>query len=61
MINLAAETRKGQTEPVYKDGIFKLTSNVCQFVSKKFGNRLKCFVEFSTGSFYSNEKVSTNL
>lgn len=58
VINLAAETRKGQSEPVYKDGILKLTSNLCEFVNKKFGNRLKCYMEFSTGALYNSEKVS---
>ncbi len=58
VINLAAETRKGQSEPVYKDGILKLTSNLCDFVTRKFGSRLKMLVEFSTGSLYNSEKVS---
>ncbi|ODM95503.1 dTDP-D-glucose 4,6-dehydratase, partial [Orchesella cincta] len=57
VINLAAETRKGQTEPVYRDGILQLCKNVCQFVDKKFGSRLQCYVELSSGFLYTSEKT----
>lgn len=57
VINLASETRKGQSEPVYKEGIHKLSTNVIQHVEKKIGNRLKTYMEFSTSALYSSDKV----
>lgn len=57
VINLASETRSGQSEGVYKDGILQLTSNVAQYVATKYGNRLKLYVEFSTGTLYPKDKV----
>jgi hypothetical protein len=57
VINLASETRKGQSEPVYKEGILKLSNNVMQNVQRRFGDRLKTYVEFSTGALYSSDRV----
>lgn len=57
VINLASETRKGQTEPVYKEGILKLSSNVMQNVKRKFGDKIKTYFEFSTGLLYSSNKT----
>jgi NAD dependent epimerase/dehydratase family enzyme len=58
VINLASETRKGQLEPVYKEGIHKLSLNVAENVQRKIGNHLKTYVEFSTYSVYTSDKVS---
>jgi len=57
VFNLASETRKGQSEGVYREGIYKLSINVVQQVASKFRDSLKLFIEFSTGTLYSNEKT----
>lgn len=57
VINLASETRKGQSEPVYREGIQKLSTNVIQYVVKYLPN-IKTYVEFSTGSLYPDGKVN---
>jgi nucleoside-diphosphate-sugar epimerase len=57
IINLASETRKGQSEPVYKEGIYKLTTNVIQLAAKRFSDSLKNYVEFSSGTLYPNDKT----
>jgi nucleoside-diphosphate-sugar epimerase len=56
IINLASETRSGQSEGVYKDGIYKLTSNVTQHVADKFGSKIKLYIEFSSGVLYPKDK-----
>lgn len=57
VFNLASETRKGQSEGVYREGIYKLTLNVVQQVASKFRHSLKLFIEFSTGTLYANDKT----
>ncbi|XP_053695037.1 uncharacterized protein LOC128742637 [Sabethes cyaneus] len=54
VINCAAETKPGQTDPVYQEGIVKLTLN-CANEAVKY--HVKRFVELSTGSMCSNENV----
>ncbi|XP_055529427.1 uncharacterized protein LOC129721178 isoform X2 [Wyeomyia smithii] len=54
VINCAAETKPGQTDPVYQEGIVKLTLN-CANEAVKY--RVKRFVELSTGSMCSSEKI----
>lgn len=54
VVNCAAETKPGQTDPVYQEGILKLTTN-CANEAVKY--RVKRFVELSTGSMCSSEKV----
>lgn len=54
VINCAAETKPGQTDPVYQEGIVKLAINCANEAVKC---RAKRFVELSTGSMYSSEKI----
>uniref|UniRef100_A0A1Q3F9G2 Putative c-3 sterol dehydrogenase/3-beta-hydroxysteroid dehydrogenase n=1 Tax=Culex tarsalis TaxID=7177 RepID=A0A1Q3F9G2_CULTA len=54
VINCAAETKPGQTDPVYQEGILKLAMNCANEAAKC---RCKRFVELSTGSMCSSEKV----
>lgn len=54
VINCAAETKPGQTDPVYQEGILKLSINSANEAVKY---RVKRFVELSIGSMYSSEKV----
>ncbi|XP_055618898.1 uncharacterized protein LOC129763887 isoform X2 [Toxorhynchites rutilus septentrionalis] len=54
VINCAAETKPGQTDPVYQEGILKLTLN-CANEALKY--RVKRFVELSTASMCSSEKT----
>uniref|UniRef100_A0A182IRA6 NAD-dependent epimerase/dehydratase domain-containing protein n=1 Tax=Anopheles atroparvus TaxID=41427 RepID=A0A182IRA6_ANOAO len=54
VINCAAETKPGQTDPVYQEGILKLSSNCATEAVK---HRAKRYVELSTGSMCSDEKV----
>ncbi|XP_058467714.1 uncharacterized protein LOC131440447 [Malaya genurostris] len=54
VINCAAETKPGQTDPVYQEGILKLTLN-CAKEAVKY--RVKRFVELSSASMYSSEKI----
>ncbi|XP_055588230.1 uncharacterized protein LOC129740545 [Uranotaenia lowii] len=53
VINCAAETKPGQTDPVYQEGIVKLTANVANESAKQ---RVKRFVELGTGSMFSNDR-----
>ncbi|XP_070535589.1 uncharacterized protein [Ptychodera flava] len=57
VINLAAETKYGQSEPVYKDGIVKLSLNCAKEAAKR---KVKLFVEVSTGQVYSADKKASN-
>ncbi|CAG4933552.1 unnamed protein product [Parnassius apollo] len=51
--NCAGETRVGQTEAVYSEGIFTLSCNVAQQCAKMKVGRL---VEISSGQMYSSDK-----
>lgn len=53
--NCACETKSGQTDPVYQEGIFNLSIN-CAKVSAK--HQVKRYIEISAGSMYSSDKVS---
>ncbi|RUS73109.1 hypothetical protein EGW08_019131, partial [Elysia chlorotica] len=53
VINFAAETKYGQTEPVYKEGIERLSLNCAEVASR---HRLKKFVEISTAQLYAGDK-----
>jgi len=57
VINLASETRKGQSDAIYKEGILKLGKNVLEEVEKKFKDQDFKFIHISTGLLYSSEKV----
>ncbi|XP_058171400.1 uncharacterized protein LOC131286463 isoform X1 [Anopheles ziemanni] len=54
VINCAAETKPGQTDPVYQEGILKLSINCATEAVK---HRAKRYVELSTGSMCSDEKI----
>ncbi|XP_053669629.1 uncharacterized protein LOC128720009 [Anopheles nili] len=52
VINCAAETKPGQTDPVYQEGILKLSLNCATEAVK---HRAKRYIELSTGSMHSDE------
>ncbi len=54
MINCACETKTGQTDPVYQEGIVKLSVNCASEAAKQ---NVKMFVELSSGHMASTEKV----
>ncbi|XP_062611635.1 probable dTDP-glucose 4,6-dehydratase [Saccostrea cucullata] len=53
VINLAAETKYGQTDAVYQEGIVNLSLNCAREAAK---HNPKVFVEFSTGQVYAADK-----
>ncbi|XP_069674844.1 uncharacterized protein [Periplaneta americana] len=54
VVNCACETKPGQTDPVYKEGIFKLSLNCATEAAKL---NVKRFVEVSSGHMCSSDKV----
>ncbi|KAJ8675158.1 hypothetical protein QAD02_010944 [Eretmocerus hayati] len=54
VFNCAGETKSGQTDPVYKEGIVKLSTN-CAQQSVKIG--AEHYVELSSGNFVSSDKM----
>ncbi|XP_076765985.1 uncharacterized protein LOC143432896 [Xylocopa sonorina] len=54
VINCAGETKSGQTDPVYKEGIYKLSMNCAQQAAKLHIER---YVEISSGNFSTSEKI----
>ncbi|KAF7274668.1 uncharacterized protein LOC143195575 [Rhynchophorus ferrugineus] len=55
VINCAAETRLGQTDPVYKEGILKLSLNCAKQAALQNVGR---YIELSSGNMYSCEKLA---
>ncbi|XP_060526278.1 uncharacterized protein LOC132701948 [Cylas formicarius] len=53
-VNFASETRPGQTDPVYKEGILKLSLNCANEAASQNVGR---YIELSSGNMYSSEKV----
>jgi len=53
VFNCAGETRPGQDDQVYKEGIFQLSLNCAQIALKA---KAKRFVEISSGLMYCSEK-----
>ncbi len=53
VVNLAAETRFGQSDEVYKEGIHKLSLNCAKEAAKR---GVKKYIEISSGQFESNGK-----
>ncbi|XP_069102711.1 uncharacterized protein [Argopecten irradians] len=53
VINLAAETKYGQTDPVYQEGIIRLSMNCAQ---EAMVRKVKLYMEFSSGQMYSTDK-----
>ncbi|XP_015514980.1 uncharacterized protein YbjS isoform X1 [Neodiprion virginianus] len=54
VFNCAGETKYGQTDPVYKDGIHKLSMNCAQKAAELGVQR---YIEISSGHLSSSEKV----
>ncbi|XP_025832413.1 uncharacterized protein PB2B2.11 [Agrilus planipennis] len=54
VINCAGETKLGHTDPVYKEGILKLSINCASQAALK---QVKCYVEISSGQMMSSEKT----
>jgi hypothetical protein len=54
VFNCAGETKSGQTDPVYKEGIYKLSMNCAQQAAKINVER---YIEISSGNFTCSEKV----
>lgn len=54
VFNCAGETKSGQTDPVYKEGIYKLSLN-CAQSSAKIG--VKHYVEISAGNMSTSDKI----
>lgn len=57
VVNCAAETRPSQSEPVYNEGIYKLSLN-CATEAAAVG--AKRYVELSSGNVLSSEKTAIN-
>ena len=57
VFNCAGETRAGQSEAIYEEGIFKQSLN-CANAAASLG--IKRYVELSTGSLCSHEKIPQN-
>ena len=56
-MNCAGETRVGQTEAVYSEGLLTLSTNVAKQCAKLKVDRL---VEISSGQMHSSDKVGTD-
>lgn len=54
VINCAGETKLGQTDPVYKEGILKLSLNCAKQAALL---KVRHYVEFTSGNMFSSEKV----
>ncbi|KAJ8943667.1 hypothetical protein NQ314_009690 [Rhamnusium bicolor] len=54
VVNCAGETKSGQTDPVYNEGILKLSLNCAKEASL---HNVKHYVELSSGNMYSSDKV----
>ncbi|KAJ8917198.1 hypothetical protein NQ315_012690 [Exocentrus adspersus] len=55
VVNCAGETKLGQTDPVYEEGILKLSLNCAKEATQQ---GVKHFVELSSGNMHSSDKVS---
>lgn len=54
VINCAAETKMGQTDPVYQEGVYKLSMNCAKEAAAL---NVKHYIELSAGQVYSSVKV----
>lgn len=54
VINLAGETKNGQSDPVYKEGIFKLSLNCAKEAAER---GVKRYIELSSGQICSSSKT----
>ncbi|XP_033099689.1 dTDP-D-glucose 4,6-dehydratase-like isoform X2 [Anneissia japonica] len=57
VINLAAETKYGQTDEIYKEGILNLSLNCAREAAKR---SIKIYIEVSTGQVYNSDKKASN-
>ncbi|XP_018561642.1 dTDP-D-glucose 4,6-dehydratase [Anoplophora glabripennis] len=55
VVNCAGETKLGQTDPVYNEGILKLSLNCAKEAAQQ---NVKHFIELSSGNMYSSDKVA---
>jgi nucleoside-diphosphate-sugar epimerase len=55
VINCAAETRPGQSDAVYQEGVLRITQNCANEAAKI---QVKRYIELSTASMNSSEKIS---
>ncbi|XP_043479135.1 uncharacterized protein LOC122509264 [Leptopilina heterotoma] len=55
VFNCAGETKSGQTDPIYREGIYKLSMNCAQQAANIGVDR---FIEISSGNLNSSEKIS---
>lgn len=53
MFNCAAETRAGQTEAIYNEGVYKLSLNC---INEAIAHQVKRYVEFSSGNMHSSDQ-----
>lgn len=58
VVNCAGETKPGQTDPVYKEGILKLSS-LCANAAAQ--HQIKHYVELSAGTVASSDKVQNKF
>ncbi|XP_056641712.1 uncharacterized protein LOC130448374 [Diorhabda sublineata] len=54
IVNCAGETKSGQTDPVYNEGILKLSLNCAKEAALQ---KAKHYIELSSGNMYSSEKT----
>lgn len=57
IFNCSGETRAGQSEEIYEEGVLKLSLNCAHAAALM---KVKRYVELSTGSLCSNEKFPQN-
>ena len=55
VVNLAAETKYGQSDAVYKEGIVRLSMTCAREAERR---KVKLYLELSSGQMYSSDKVS---
>jgi len=55
VVNCASETKPGQTDPVYREGIVKVTQNCA---TQAVQHKIKKYIEISSGHMASSGKVS---
>lgn len=58
VVNCAGETKSGQSDLVYKEGILKL-SVLC--ATEAVQNKVRHYVELSSGNMASSDKVKSNI
>ncbi|XP_071943474.1 GDP-D-glycero-alpha-D-manno-heptose dehydrogenase-like [Antedon mediterranea] len=57
VINLAAETKYGQTDEIYEEGIKNLSLNCAKEAAKR---AIKMYIEVSTAQVYNSDKKASN-